>query len=91
MNGVAVMFRSLTVIHSKAKKRFPIRERKKKCPKVSRRERIFVSRCHDGISKLQLNSKSLLEVVYLWKKREHAKIADYLVCRTLAFYSFVLG
>lgn len=67
------------------------REKNKMCLKLSWRERIFVSRCPDGIRKLYLDSESISEVVYLLKKIENAKIVEYLVCRTLAFHSFVLG
>lgn len=35
--------------------------------------------------------KALSEVVHLLKKLEHAIIAEYLVCRMLAFHSFVSG
>lgn len=68
------------------------RERKKKmCLKLSERGKIFVSRCPSGIRKLYLDKESISEVFYMLKKIEHAKIVKYLVCRTLAFHSFVLG
>lgn len=35
--------------------------------------------------------KALSEVVHPLKKLEHGKIAEYLVCRMLAFHSFVSG
>lgn len=45
-----------------------------------------------GISRLYPDSeKALSEVVHRLKKIEQAKTAKYLVCRKLAFHSFVSG